>query len=170
MANISNIRAVGNPQRAYEWEFELFGNTTSGSLPLLTERAQNVTIPATSVETIEINYKSRKAMYAGRDAEAHSFTVTFWDSEYHDVYNFFKNWINNGISDTEIGGGVTRDLYAVEAVVKKQAHNSTSTTGSNRFTHVFPTELGDITLNYDSSEHITFDVNFSYDSNIWVPA
>ena len=170
MANISNIRAVGNPQRAYKWEFELFGNTTSGSLPLLTERAQNVTIPATSVETIEINYKDRKAMYAGRDAEAHTFTVTFWDSEDHDVYNFFKNWINNGISDSQVGGGVTRDLYSVEAIVKKQAHNAETVTGSNRFTHVFPTEVGDITLNYDASEHVTFDVTFSYDSNLWEAA
>lgn len=166
MANISNVRTVGNPQRAWEWEFILNGNSTSGTLPLLTERVQNVTIPEVSVETVTINYKGRQAQYAGRDSEPHTFTVTFWDDENHSVFELVRNWIQNGISDPQVGGGATRDLYAVEAVIRKFAHDSTTPTYENVFTHVFPTSLGDVTLSYDSSEHMTFDVTFSYDSNL----
>lgn len=170
MATIQNIRSVGNPQRSYEFEVEILGNSTTGSLPLLTERVQNATIPETSVETIEINYKGRKTIHAGRDASSHTATVTFWDDEDHSAYRFFKNWMENGISNSTVGGGLTRDLYAVEMVVKKMAHDSNTVTGTNRFTQVFPTALGDITLSYDDSSHMTFDVTFSYDSNLYEEA
>lgn len=167
MATIQNVRTTDNPQRSFEWEVEILGNTTTGSLPLLSERSQNVTLPTKSVETIEINYKGRKTIHAGRDASPHTISVTFWDDESHSVYNFFNNWMENGISNSEIGGGLTRDLYAVEMVVKKFAHDSNTVTGINRYTKVFPTEIGDISLSYDASEHMSFDVTFSYDSDLF---
>jgi len=165
MASIQDIRSVETPQRAYEWEVELNGGSTSGNLPILTQRAQNVSIPEISVETIEINYKSRKSLYAGRDASPHTVTVTFWDSESHDVYNFFRDWIA-GISDPFQGGGDDRGSYAAEMIIRKFAHDSTTETGKNVFTKVFPTSLGEVSLNYEGSEHMTFDVTFSYDENV----
>jgi len=171
MASIQDIRSSGTPpQRAYEYEVEILGNVTTGNVPLLTQRVQSASIPETSVETIEINYKGRKALYAGRDASGHTATVTFWDDEAHTVYTFFKDWMENGISNSITGGGVARDLYSVEMVIKQFAHDSTTLTGQHRLTAVFPTTIGDIQMSYDSSEHMTVEVTFSFDSNLYEAA
>lgn len=166
MPSIQNVRAVGNPQRSYEFEVEILGASVSGSLPLLTERVKNVSIPEKTIETIEINYKSRKAMYAGRDGSSHTVIVTFWDDETHAAYNFINNWMENGLSDSEVGGGVTRDAYSAEMLIKYLAHDSTTVTSTAVLTHVFPITLGDVQLSYDTSDHKTFDVTFSFDSHI----
>lgn len=166
MANIQNIRAVGNPQRAYEFEVELLAVTTAGALPILTQRVESVTIPETSVETIEINYKGRKTIHAGRDASSHTVVVSFWDSETRDVYNFIKRWMENGISNSEVGGGANREDYATQMLIRTFAADSEKVTGINRLTNVFPTSLGEVRLDYASSEHMKFDVTFSYDSSL----
>lgn len=166
MANIQDIRSVGNPQRAFEFEVEILAGVAAGSLPILTQRVESVSIPETSVETIEINYKGRKTIHAGRDSSPHTVAITFWDTEAREVYSFFKNWMENGISNSQVGGGVTRDLYATQLVIRTMAHDSNTVTGTNRLTNVFPTNIGDVALTYESSEHMKVEVTFSYDSNI----
>lgn len=166
MATIQDVRSVGNPQRAYEFEIEILAGAVAGSLPILTQRVETVSIPETSVETIEINYKGRKTLYSGRDASSHTVSVTFWDTEEREVYNFFKNWMENGISNSQVGGGTTRDLYATEMLIKTFAHDSQTVTGTNRLTNVFPTAIADIQLSYESSEHMKVEVTFAYDSNL----
>lgn len=166
MANIQDIRAVNNPQRAFEFEVEILAGAVAGTLPLLTQRVETVSIPETSVETIEINFKGRKTLYSGRDASSHTLTITFWDTEERSVYSFFKNWMENGLSNSVVGGGVTRDLYATQMLIRTFAHDSDTVTGINRLTNVFPTAIGDIQLSYDASEHMKVEITFAYDSNL----
>lgn len=166
MANIQNIRAVGNPQRAFEFEVELLASTAAGALPILTQRVETVNIPETSVETIEINFKGRKTFHSGRDGAGHTVSVSFWDSETRDVYRFFKRWMEVGISNSEIGGGMTRENYATQMLIKTFAADSVTVTGINRLTNVFPTSIGDVSLTYESSDHFKVEVTFSYDSNL----
>ena len=167
MANISDVRSVGNPQRAYEFEVEIQATTAAGLLPILTQRVETVSIPETSVETIEINYKGRKTLHAGRDAAGHTVTVSFWDSEKREVYEFFKRWMEVGVSNSVVGGGLTRDLYATNMVIRTFGADSTSVTGVNTLTNVFPTAIADINLDYSASEHLKVEVTFSYDSNLF---
>ncbi len=168
MSNIQDIRSVNNPRRAFEFEVEILANTVAGYLPVLTQRVETVSIPETSVDTIEINYKGRKTLYSGRDASSHTLSVTFWDTEEREVYRFFKGWMENGISNSEVGGGVTREQYATQMMIRTFAHDSTTVTGTNRLTNVFPTAIGDVQLSYDSSDHIKVEVTFAYDSNIMI--
>lgn len=165
MATIQTVRTYGNPSRAYEWEVEVRGTSATGQIPVLVERALTVSVPETSVEQIEIPHKSRTAYYAGRDSSGHTVEVTFWDSEDHAIYRFMKNWMES-ISNSEVGGGVTRDLYGAEMIIRQMAHDSTSSTITHRLTHVFPTNIGDISLDYSSSEHTNISVTFSFDSNL----
>lgn len=167
MTTIQDIRSSADaPQRAYEWEVEILGNSATGQLPLLTARAMNITIPSKDHDTIEINYKARKARYAGRDASPGTFTVQFWDDESQEIYNYFDNWVENGLSNSLVGGGLTKDLYGVDLVAKLLAHDSSSVTGNHRFGRVWPSSLGDITLDYSNSEHVTFTVTFTYDTHL----
>lgn len=166
MANIQDIRAVHNPQRNYEFEVELLGSVAGGSLPILTQRVQTATIPETAVETFEINYKSRKTIHAGRDASGHTLTVTFWEDEANSIYKFHKDWMENGISNSEIGGGVTRDLYAAQMLIKSYAADSQQVTQENLLTNVFPTNIGDVSLAYDGSEVRVVEITYSFDQNL----
>jgi|SRR5690554_2908231 len=167
MSTIQNVRAVGNPQRSYEFEVEILGNSISGSLPILKERVQNVNIPEKSNETITINYKGNQSLYAGRDGSPHTMTIQFWDDEAQSIYALMNDWYENGILNSVVGGGVTKDLYAVDLVVKTLAHDSNTVTATHRFNNVFPSSIGDISLDYSASEHITFSITFTYDAHIF---
>ena len=166
MASINDVRSLDNPQRAYEFEVEVLGGSSAGSdIPIITQRVENVTIPSVEVETIEINYKNSKTIHSGRDSSPHTLTISFYDSESREVYTYFMNWMK-AIRNPDGNGGDTRDAYAGSLLVKTFAADSSTVTGTNRFTKVFPTSIGDVSLSYESSEHMKFDVTFSYDENL----
>lgn len=167
MANIQDIRQSRvAPQRAYEFGVEILGNSATGTLPILETRVLNANIPSTSVDTIVIPYKSQNAQYAGRDSSSHTANVTFWCDEDMNPYIYFKDWMENAINNSLLGGGMSRDLYSVDMVIKQFAHDSETVTMAHRLTHVWPTEIGEISLSMESSEHAQFDVTFSFDANI----
>jgi ribosomal protein S19 len=74
--------------------------------------------------------------------------------------------MENGLSNSVSGGGATRDQYASELLIKLMAHDSETVTQTNRMTNVFPTEIGDTSLDYSGSEHKKVEVTFSYDTNL----
>jgi hypothetical protein len=161
---INDIRETHNPQRAFEYEVEILGSTVSGTLPIMAQRVETVTIPSESLETITINYKGRKSLYTGRDGSSHTVTVYFWDDETRQTYKFFRNWMNKEL-DPVVGGGVTRDLYRGEMLIKMYATDSQTVMSTHKLTVVFPTEVGEISLSYADSAHLTFSVTFSYDTH-----
>jgi len=164
MASIQDIRGVDDPSRAYEWEVEIQTNG-AGSEPLVVQRAQNVSIPETTIDTIEIPYKSRTSYYAGRESSGHTVDIEFFDSESHDIYKFFKNWLEL-ISDSKVGGGVNRADYAGTVTITQLKHNSTEPSIKHQLGIAFPTSISDVSLDYSSSEHTTFTVTMSFDWNV----
>jgi len=166
MPSINDVRAAQNPQKAFEWNFRINGSSAGGNLPVLDKRVETVTLPQKSVETIEINYKGRKTFHSGRDASGHTFAVTFWDTEGGEVYRFFNDWIENGISNSVVGGGTTRDQYAAESIIEMLAADSETVVESHTMTNVFPTEIADISLSYEASEIKKVEVTFSFDSQL----
>jgi hypothetical protein len=162
---INTIREINNPQRAYEFEVEVLGSTASGTFPLFTQRVKNVTIPNVVNEVFEINFKGKKTQHSGRDGSAKTVSVEIYDTQDRDAYTFFYNWMN-GINDTLVGGGVTKDVYKGEVVIKTFAADSESVTGTNRLINAWPSELGDISLDYTNNDAMSFSVTFSFDENI----
>lgn len=166
MANIQDIRAIDNPQKNYEFEVELIGSVAGGDIPILTQRVQTANIPETAVETFEINYKSRKTIHSGRDGSAHTVTITYWESEANEIYRYHKEWMENGISNSQTGQSQSRDQYTAQLVIKRFAADGTTVTQTNRLTKVFPTSIGDVQLSYDGSEVAVVEVTYSFDANI----
>lgn len=169
MASIKDIRdSARAPQRAYEFEVAIVGAAAFGAnaVRLLTQRVQNVSIPESSIETFEINFKSSKTIFAGRDASPHTVTVTFYDDESRETYSFFRTWMEAMRSPFD-GSGVNRSEYgAAQMVISTFQHDSVVATGIDKLTTVFPTTLGEVTLSYDTSDIFTFDVTFSFDERI----
>lgn len=165
MANITDIRQIDAPQRAYEFEVEILG---AFAIPIVSQRVQNVSIPEKAVEPIEINFKSSKSIFAGRDASPHTVTVTFFDDESRGMYTMFNAWMD-AIRNPLNGGGVDRSVYQAVMLIRTFAHDEVTETGLDSLTKVFPTSVGEVTLSYDTSDVFTFDVTFSFDERVSGP-
>jgi len=161
MANITNLRAINNPQFSYMWEVEVQGLSTGG-LDSLATYAKTVSIPQTAVEQVMINHKAGKTHYAGRDASAHTVTITFWDDEGLSIYKYFQDWMNL-IHDQDTAAGVQRDLYRSNLIIKLKDNTDASNTGVITLTNAFPIDMAEVALSYDSSEAIEASVTFSFD-------
>lgn len=165
MSNIVDVRAITRPQRSYQWEVSVEGLSTGG-LPSLTFYAKTVSIPQTSVETISINHKGLKTNHAGRDASSHTVSLTFWDDEAQTIQKFFLDWLDKLILNPLTGGGVSRELYAANMTIRLRNAEDNADTAKITLGHVFPTEISEINLSYDSSEPVEISVTLSYDEKV----
>jgi len=167
--NIQDLRSMtAPPQRAYEFEVEIVGLST-GSEEGLTTRAQSVSIPATSNEAIEINYKSRKTYFSGRDSSSNTVSISFLDDENFTAYNYFQKWNDDLINNPVTGGGTTRALYTATVLIKTMAGDDETVTSTTRLLNAFPTEIGEMSMSYDTNQQVTFDVTIQYDQKLFEP-
>lgn len=161
MANIANLRANVEVQRAYMWEVFINGLST-GALDGLDAFAKTVSLPQTSVEQLVVNHKAGRTHYAGRDASGHTVTVTFWDDESLSVYRYFSDWMNL-IHDQKTASSAPRSDTTADMAIKLKNSSDDAVTGTIKLTKVFPTELADVSLSYDNSDAMEVSVTFSFD-------
>lgn len=161
--SIEDVRAINNPQKSYEWEVEILGPSTGGE-PGLTARAQTISIPETSVEVIEINHKSDKTTHAGKTSSPRTMTVNFFDDEALTVFRFFKNWMQL-IHNENTGGGANRTAYVATILIKQLHTDSETLSATHTVRGAFPTTIGEVSLSYDTSEHMTVDITFSFQTH-----
>jgi len=162
MSNIQDVRAIHSPQKSYMWEVSITG-TPASPLRELAFFAKTVTIPQSAVEQIMVNHKSSKSHYAGRDAAAHTATITFWDDEAQTIHSYFTDWMST-IRNPVTGGSVARDVYAGNVSIKLKNSEDTETTSEIVLSLAFPIDISDISLSYDSSEPVELSVTMSYDA------
>jgi hypothetical protein len=164
MANIQNVRAINTPQKSYMWEITITGGV-GAALPELAAYAKTVSIPQSAVEQIIINHKASKAHHAGRDASAHTLTLTFWDDEAQTIHKYFSDWLNT-IHNELTGGAVSKDVYSALVTIKLRDTADTADTSVIKLAGAFPMDLSDIALSYDTSEPVEISVTMSYDSKV----
>ena len=165
--SIEQTRSIETPQRAYEWEVEIAGPATIGGIDNLFAYAQTASLPEESIDTIEINHKSEKTMHAGRVASGRTFTINFFDDENLTVYRHMKNWLET-IKSSQTGGGVDRTLYGADVIVRQLESDSETVAAEHTYRLAFPTTIGEVSLSYDSSEVMTFDITFAYQRHVLV--
>lgn len=164
MANIQQIRGINKLAKTYMWEVDILGLST-GTLSNLSAYAKTVSIPQQSVETIIINHKGGKTHHAGRDASGHTTTITFWDDQDMTITKFMNDWISLCNSITT-GAGSTRDIYGAQMVIRMKDDNDQSVYGKISLSNVFPVDVSDISLSYDTSDAIEVSVTFSFDDRV----
>ena len=169
--NISDIRAGGDPQRAYEFEVKIVAAPTAigwvaRDQDILVQRVQNVTIPEVSVEPIEVPFRSSTSVWPGRDSSPHTATVTFYQGQSEDTRGLFLGWSNlirnpyNGNAEVS-----SRTAYAGVVAIRKYATNGDQTS-LTALVPAWPSSVGELSLGYESNEAATFDVTFSYDEQV----
>lgn len=163
MSNIQDIRqTIHAPQKSYMWEVEIQG-AQAGALGNLTLYAKTASIPQSSVEQMTINHKAGKTHFAGRDASAHTLTLTFWDDENGTVANYMNEWYTGYVSDPSTANSTDKSQYTAEIVLRLKDGSDTIETSRYRMTKAWPMEIGEQSLAYDSTEPLELSVIFSYD-------
>lgn len=164
---IQDVRGMSaQPQTAFQYEVEIVG-LSSGNEEGLTIRAQSASIPQTSNDAFEINFKDRRTFFKGRDTSPHTVSITFYDTEDWKAYEYFQNWHDQLISNPVTGGGVTSELYKATAIIKTFSTDGETETSRTTLKNAFPTEIGEISLSYDTNENITFDVTLQFDQKLF---
>lgn len=173
--NLGNLRKLaslsklgrGDPQFSYSWEISIRNKNTNMFFNFLNNIsffAKTVTLPQTAVERIEIAFLGEKISYAGKDASSKTVTVSFWDDEQLTVYRYFRSWMNN-ISEANTGRQVRKSEYVGEMDIRLRHQTDLVNNGVIKLGRVFPMEISEVPLSYDSSEPMEVTVTLSFDFN-----
>lgn len=165
LSELLNLSPTKEPQRAYLFEVEIIGKNfqnhiTDSNIKFL---VKSVSVPNTAKEAIVVDYMDKKLIWAGKDSSAHIITVTFWDDESLVVMRYMNDWM------MEMGGGeesrsIGKDLYSRQLNINLKDTTDFIRTGIISMKGVFPVEIGEVPLNYDTSDAIELTVTFSYDT------
>lgn len=167
MPNIQNVRAITTPQKSYQWEVSITGLSTGNDDDLIFH-AKTVSIPASQVDQIAIHYKAAQTYYAGRDSSGHTVNITFWDDENQTVRAYFQNWFDNLMFNGVTGAQSPKNLYTANIIIRLMSTDGSTSTAQINLNSAFVTEIGDVSLTYDSSEPVEVNVTFVYDSKVTV--
>lgn len=126
--------------------------------------AKSSTLPESTVEPISVLYRGRPVMFAGERTFA-PWTISVYNDNDFNVRNAFESWIDTiSRADTTDGATITTD-YQVDMEVH-QLDRSGNIVKVYNFANAFPTSVGAIALDWDTSNQIEiFDVTFGY--NYW---
>lgn len=126
-------------------------------------------LPSSEVQAVDVFYKGRPIKVAGDRPAFPNWTVTVYNDEDFVVRNGFESWLS-GLNEHEgniMGRGVGPDLktYKSDAIVRQYSKGSdTAPIKTVSFIGLFPVRLGEIALDWESSNQIeTFEVEFAYD-------
>jgi hypothetical protein len=125
-------------------------------------------LPASAVASIELPYFGRKIKVAGERAFA-DWSVTVMNDEDFAVRSMFEAWSNalNRLVSNVRDPNITAENYKADLEIVQYGKDGTIIR-SYQLVGAFPTEIGNISLDWDSANAIeSFAVNFSYD--YWVP-
>jgi len=155
---------LGNPARAYLWEF-LCANPLGGDTETLLLRCRSASIPGVSVGSILVPYKQTGGLkFPGKKTFSHTWACSFIEGEDRAIWDAFYAWAQ-AIINTETGLGawnIKRDLYLhlidTDGTVSKKI----------KIVGAYVESQDDVSLTQDSETEVTVNITFSYD--YWVEA
>jgi hypothetical protein len=128
-------------------------------------------LPASTVSSVNIPFRGRTLKVAG-DREFSNWSVTIMNDEDFQLRTAFERWMNV-VSKLDDATGVTNpSSYMTDAFVQQLGRGAERFATTNeggqssvlrtyKFYDIFPTEVSQIDLNYDTANDIeTFDVTF----------
>ena len=129
-------------------------------------------LPASTVAEVTIPFRGRQLKVAG-DRTFAPWTVTIINDEDFKLRTAFERW-SNVLSKLDDATGVTNPTsYMTDAYVQQLGRGASRFATENqggqsavlrtyKFYDIFPTEIGEIALSYDTGDQIeTFDVTFA---------
>ena len=164
MANthVEQVRGVGEPARQYMWEILIPGSLPGGGgagggdNTMFTYRAMSTTVPDKVLEAYEHNFKSTKTRFAGRDASAKTFDVTFFDSTDLFIYKSLWSWSDYCVS-------AKKSEYQLGSMTLELQDRADAKIMTVKLIQVWPENVQPLTLDYSVNDPINVVVTLSYD-------
>lgn len=125
-------------------------------------KCKAATMPAGIVEKIPVGYQNRKLNIAG-DRTYDDWTVTVYNDVAHDTRKDIVKWQAQAAGMTDEITGETPSEYKKVAIVR-QFDRSGKATNEHTITGLFPTNVGEVTLDWDTNSEVqTFEATFAID-------
>lgn len=160
------IKGVDEPQRNYMWHIVIRDTLEAADKHKsdsedLQFYATSCTIPSSTSEPIEKRYAGIKYYKSGWDSSEKILRVTFWDDKNLKVYRYMNYWYNlTNDPRTNVAVSEKKSKKDMQVVLKDTTDLFVSET--IHFLGCSPTEVGDISLTYEESNVVTFDMSFQF--------
>jgi hypothetical protein len=173
MANISDFKAqlIGGGARPNQFRVDLTFPTFVSIGAVVGLNAQFLckasSLPASTVENMQILYRGRQVNFAGERAFA-PWSVSIYNDTTFSIRNAMEKWSDGIMNNAQTNGRTNPRDYQVDLQVTQLDRNG-APVKTYKFHDAYPTTIGAITLDYDSNNQIEiFEVEFNY--NYWTSA
>lgn len=163
--SVADFRArVRDLAKQYMFEVEILfpvvvGSESTGLVNIL---AQSASVPGREIAPIDVPVMGQQFKMAG-EVTYPDWTVTFRIDDNYDIYKKMRSWSelirgsDTGIASFPIQYKSNPKIYQIDAAGNRL--NSITMNGA------WPTSVGEVAVDWTSSEIQTFDVTWAYDSN-----
>jgi len=124
---------------------------------------KSASIPSRSFAEIEIWNQGKLTVVAGDASYGDTWSVTFLDTEDHQMRTQFNEWMEFIDSvNTNARGANNHDEYMSTAVLQQLSTVDNSVTAEYTFYDIWPKNMSESALSDDSQELIEFSIEFNY--------
>ena len=156
---IHNLRSGHRPQKGYMWQVDVYDDKSQ--FRQLGFFVKSCVIPQRSMRTLDYKFMNGTLSYAGRDSTPKSLHMTFWDDEDLTIYRYLTNWMKSA-SQSGDGTSVPMSVYARNIKIKLRDSADQETTIIINLGMAFPIDIGEVPLDYNSSDAINVPVTFKF--------
>ena len=168
VGTIDEFRAqlIGGGARANQFKVEINNPRNAGAININLRQAaflcSATSLPAMSVEEIEVPFRGRTIRIAGDRDFADPWTVTFINDTDFALRNQLEIW-SNSINDLATGSGLTRTTDYVADLSVTQLDRDNTPLKTYLFVNAWPQAIGEIALASESANEIEeFEVTWRY--------
>lgn len=151
-----------DPQRAYLFEIKI--QNPLDPFEELNLYARDVSIPEENSEPIEKHFMGKKFQYAGKEQSTKQVTINFWDDENLAVYQYFQLWMQ--LLHRRNGAQIYKEQYSHDFYIILKDTTDMFENAKFKLTNAFPTSIGEVSLSYENSEVMQFQVTLAFDDKI----
>lgn len=165
MATISDFKAQLQSGGARSNQFKIVLNFPSGvagnDVQVAASFLCNATsLPASTIANIPVSFRGRPVNFAG-EREFAPWNITVLNDGDFQIRDALERWSHLISNYQQTNGTMNPNNYQVDMEVHQLDRNS-NVLKQYKFFDAFPTEIGEITLSYETPEIETFDVTFQY--------
>lgn len=133
-----------------------------GDLTNLALKCLNATIAGFSNEKMQVALHSHQRSFRGRGIQPQSLSVTYYEDQTFDTWKIIKSWHEFVVGTTSGNSqGFLKD-YSSTGTLEVYDHVG-DVIHTMTYYNIFPTDVGDLSLDGSSSSPLQVSVTFSYD-------
>jgi len=159
-------------QRNFLWQFwipqlpQLASQLTFDEIIMA---CKSIAIPGRTIDLYETYFYGQKQLFPITQSFDNKISITLEEREDQKVYKTITNWMQSICSSdpysptATLSSFIIKKQYAVDVWLKLYKYNGSEMDSAIRFRNAYPTNLSEVSLDYNSNESVKFSVEFTYD-------